>query len=145
MIYTPLTNKAMKIAYKAHHGQTDCSGVPYIFHPFHVAEQMTDEISTCVALLHDVVEDTSVTLEELTNDFPKEVTDALCLLTHDPSRDYFEYVRMIKTNPIAAAVKRADLDHNADQTRLADCADVPAKRITWWQQKYDKARKILEE
>ena len=61
MIYTPLTIKAMKLAYKAHEGQYDQSGVPYIFHPVHVAEQMDDEITTCIALLHDVLEDTSVT------------------------------------------------------------------------------------
>ena len=54
MIYTALTKKAMKVAYEAHHGQTDRSGTPYIFHPFHVAEQMDDELSVCAALLHDV-------------------------------------------------------------------------------------------
>lgn len=57
MIYTPLTNKALRLAYAAHHGQTDNSGQPYIFHPYHLAEQMTDEVSVCVALLHDVAED----------------------------------------------------------------------------------------
>ena len=65
MIYTPLTVKAARIAYDAHHGQYDVCGMPYIFHPFTVAESMTDEYSTCVALLHDVVEDTDVTLEDL--------------------------------------------------------------------------------
>lgn len=144
MIYTPLTNKAMKIAYEAHHGQADHSGVPYIFHPFHVAEQMTDEMTACTALLHDVVEDTNVTIEELESEFPKEVTDALRLLTHDISEDYFEYVRRIKANPIAVAVKLADIEHNADHTRLIGCTDVSPEQIEWWRQKYDKARKILE-
>ena len=51
MIYTPLTNKAMIIAYNAHHGQTDYNGIPYIYHPLHLAEQMDDEISCCAALL----------------------------------------------------------------------------------------------
>ena len=60
MIYTALTKKAMKVAYEAHHGQTDRSGTPYIFHPFHVAEQMDDELSVCTALLHDVIEDTEI-------------------------------------------------------------------------------------
>lgn len=60
MIYTELTNKALTIAYRAHHGQLDKSGIPYIFHPVHLAEQMKDEISVCVALLHDVLEDTDV-------------------------------------------------------------------------------------
>ena len=53
MIYTHLTNEAMKLAYKAHHGQVDKGGIPYIFHPYHLAEQMPDEYTTCVALLHD--------------------------------------------------------------------------------------------
>ena len=66
MIYTPQTNKAMTIAYNAHHGQLDKSGVPYIFHPFHVAEQMTTEATTVTALLHDVVEDTKYTLDDIT-------------------------------------------------------------------------------
>ena len=65
MIYTEWTKKAMKLAYKAHHGQVDKGGMPYVFHPFHLAEQMDDEISTVAALLHDVVEDTDWTLEAL--------------------------------------------------------------------------------
>ena len=65
MIYTELTIRAMNLAYNAHHGQFDKGGVPYIFHPIHLAEQMDNEISTCVALLHDTVEDTAVTLEQL--------------------------------------------------------------------------------
>lgn len=79
MIYTPLTNKALRLAYTAHHGQVDKSGVPYIFHPYHLAEQMTDEITTCVALLHDVVEDTDITFEELAQEFPPAVIEALRL------------------------------------------------------------------
>ena len=67
MIYTHLTNQAMKLAYEAHHGQVDKGGIPYVFHPFHLAEQMTDETTTVVALLHDIVEDTNYTLEDLAN------------------------------------------------------------------------------
>ena len=73
MIYTSLTNRALRLAYNAHQGQVDKSGQPYIFHPYHLAEQMTDEISVCVALLHDVLEDTDVSLEELEALFPPEV------------------------------------------------------------------------
>ena len=65
MIYTDETKKAMRIAYDSHKDQVDISGIPYIFHPIHLAEQMTDEVATCVALLHDVVEDTPMTFEEL--------------------------------------------------------------------------------
>ena len=83
MIYTALTKKAMKISFEAHKDQVDKCGIPYVYHPFHIAEQMTDEITTCVALLHDVIEDTNTTIDDLRNDgFPDEVLEALELLTH---------------------------------------------------------------
>lgn len=118
MLYTALTVRAMRVAYAAHHGQVDKSGVPYVFHPYHLAESMPDEASVCVALLHDVVEDTHVAIEDLERDFPREVTDAVRLLTHAPGVDYFDYVRAIRTNPLAVRVKLADIAHNADQSRL---------------------------
>ncbi|MDE5853707.1 MAG: HD domain-containing protein [Ruminococcus sp.] len=145
MIYTALTNKAMKMAYNAHHGQTDCNGVPYIFHPYHLAEQMNDEITTCVALLHDVVEDTNITIEQLEKVFPKEITEALKLLTHDDNTDYFEYIRAIKRNPVAKMVKMADLLHNSDQSRITDEKAVSAEKLEYWNKKYTKARQILSE
>lgn len=144
MIYTPLTNKALRLAYAAHHGQTDKSGQPYIFHPYHLAEQMDDEVGTCVALLHDVVEDTATTFAELEQEFPKEVTDALRLLTHEKGTDYFDYVRAIKQNPVAVKVKLADLAHNSDETRFAGCGNVPAEQFARRREKYAKARAILE-
>ena len=142
MIYTPLTKKAMQIAYRAHHGQLDYNGVPYIFHPIHLAESMDDEYSCCVALLHDTVEDTDVTLEDLKAVFPAEVTDAVALMTHDDSTDYFDYVRAIKENPIARKVKLADLAHNSDQSRCIG-SDLTEERKAKWLEKYTKARNIL--
>ena len=144
MIYTELTNKAMKIAYASHHGQVDYNGIPYIFHPIHLAEGMDDEISCCAALLHDVVEDTAVTMEELAKEFPPEVIDVLKLLTHDDHVDYFDYVRAIKTNPIAVKVKLADLAHNSDQNRCVG-SDLTPERLAHWKQKYQKAVAILME
>lgn len=145
MIYTALTNKAMQIAYNAHHGQFDCNGVPYIFHPYHLAEQMCSEITVCAALLHDVVEDTDITIEQLENIFPKEVTEALKLLTHDDNTDYFEYIRAIKSNPVARAVKMADLLHNSNQSRIVDKKAVSAEKLEHWNKKYTKAIQILNE
>lgn len=142
MVYTPLTKRAMAIAYQAHHGQVDTSGVPYIFHPLHLAEQMQDEISCCVALLHDTVEDTDVTLEALAAEFPEPVVEAVALLTHEPGTDYFDYVRNIKANPIAMKVKLADLAHNSDESRFAGVA-VPKEKIGWYRQKYSRAKAIL--
>lgn len=144
MIYTPLTLKAMRLAYAAHHGQVDKSGVPYIFHPAHLAESMDDEYSCCVALLHDTVEDTYVTIEDIRREFPKEVADAVALMTHDDSVDYFDYVRAIAKNPIAKKVKLADLAHNSDQGRMAGSA-ANTEKMAKLREKYRKARQILED
>ena len=142
MIYTLMTKKAMRLAYDAHHGQFDKSGIPYILHPVHLAEQMEDEISCCVALLHDTVEDTDVTLEDLAREFPKEVVEAVALLTHQKGTDYFDYVRAIGTNPVATRVKLADLAHNGDQSRCVG-SDISPERMAAWREKYAKAKAIL--
>ena len=144
MIYTSLTRKAMKIAYQAHHGQFDKAGIPYIFHPLHLAESMDDEFSCCVALLHDTVEDTYVTMEDLMAVFPPEVTDAVALLTHDDDTPYFDYVRAIKNNPIARKVKLADLAHNSDKTRCAG-SGIPEEKLKQLRTKYESAVLILTE
>ena len=142
MIYTNLTYKAMHLAYNAHHGQLDKSGAPYIFHPIHLAEQMDDELSCCAALLHDVVEDTDITLEDLRKDFPEEVVEAVRLLTHDPSVPDVEYLTAIKTNPIALKVKLADNAHNSDQSRCCGI-EVSEEKKARWRVKYAHARAIL--
>ncbi len=142
MIYTELTKKAMRIAYDAHAGQTDKCGVPYIFHPIHLAEQMTSEKSCCAALLHDVMEDTDITAEQLREmGIPIDVMFALQLLTHAPDVEYMDYVRAIKQNAIAREVKLADLAHNSDLSRMDRVSEVDIKRC----RKYAQARAILEE
>ena len=109
MIYTDKTKKAMKLCFEAHKNQVDKSGMPYVFHPFHVAEQMTDEATTIVALLHDVVEDTDYTLEDLAAEgFGKDILEAVALMTHEDDVPYLDYVAKLKDNPIARAVKLAD-------------------------------------
>jgi (p)ppGpp synthase/HD superfamily hydrolase len=142
MIYTPLTKLAMQIAYNAHHGQQDKGGMPYIFHPYHLAEEMPDEYTTCAALLHDVVEDTLVTLDELAELFPLEVVQAVALLTHHKGTDYLEYVSAIKENPIARTVKLADLRHNSDISRLELCIENKSE-IRRFEEKYSKALALL--
>lgn len=144
MIYTPLTARAMQIAYAAHHGQVDKAGMPYIFHPMHLAEAMEDEISCCTALLHDTVEDTEITFADLEKDFPEAVLDALRLLTHAEGMDYFDYVRAIKANPVAVKVKLADIAHNSDQTRLTGC-EMSEETRAYFRSKYAKAKAILLE
>lgn len=84
MIYTDLTKKALKLCFEAHKEQVDKSGMPYVFLPFHLAEQMKDEATTVVALLHDVVEDTATSFEDLEKQgFSDEIINALKLLTHE--------------------------------------------------------------
>ena len=141
MIYTDMTKKALKLAFEAHKDQIDKSGLPYVFHPFHVAEQMNTEETVTVALLHDVVEDTDYSMQDLISmEFPQSVTDALSLLTHDKSVPYLEYAARIKGNPIARAVKLADLKHNSDLSRLDAVDDAALERI----EKYRKAVALLE-
>lgn len=144
MIYTELTKKALTLAYRAHHGQLDQSNIPYIFHPYHLAEQMDDEISVCVALLHDVAEDTSISLEELQKNFPKEVIEALRLLTHEAGTDYFSYIQKIKEHPVARKVKLADLAHNCDESRLIGCTAEAKQKAEERCKKYAKAKAMLK-
>ncbi|MCD8147536.1 MAG: GTP pyrophosphokinase [Clostridiales bacterium] len=142
MIYTPLTKKALLLAWDAHLGQWDRGGLPYIFHPCHLAEQMEDELTCTAALLHDVAEDTGWTLETLEMEgFPAPVLEALALLTHDPAVPYLDYVRALSANPIARAVKEADLRHNSDLTRLEVVTEKDLQRV----EKYQKALALLEE
>ena len=137
-----MTILAMKIAYNAHLGQLDYNDVPYIFHPYHLAEQMDDEISCTVALLHDVVEDTSLTFADLELIFPKQVVEIVMLLTHDEKVDYFDYIQKIKTNAIATKVKLADIEHNSNEDRSIG-SNLTQEQLLYWKEKYAKAKEML--
>ena len=142
MIYTNLTKKAMKIAFNAHKEQVDKNGMPYIYHPVHLAEQMDSEETICVALLHDVVEDTDITFENLKEyGFSEKIINALQLMTHEDAVPYMEYVKKIKTNEIAKKVKLADLNHNSDLSRL----DIIDEKALCRVEKYEKAIELLTE
>lgn len=142
MIYTSKTKAALKLCFEAHKNQTDKSGIPYVFHPFHLAEQMNDEKTTIAALLHDVVEDTDYTIDDLERvGFSPDVLEALKLLTHTDGMPYMEYVAKIKENPIAKAVKLADLEHNSDLSRLDIVDEEALKR----KEKYGQAIRLLNE
>ena len=141
MIYTPMTKIALKLCFEAHKDQIDKSGMPYVFHPFHLAEQMADENTTIVALLHDVIEDTEYTLDDLRKfGFAEDVLSAISLMTHSDDVPYMEYVMKIKTNPIAKAVKLADLKHNSDMSRLDQITQTDEERA----KKYKQAIELLE-
>ena len=140
MIYTKMTEKALNICFEAHKEQKDKSDLPYVFHPFHLAEQMETEETIIVALLHDVMEDTPITADDLRKEgFSEAIIEALLLLSHDKDAVYLDYVKKIKSNPIAKAVKLADLRHNSDLTRLHKVDDKAIERV----EKYKEAMDIL--
>lgn len=140
MYYSELVKKAALISYQAHLKDVDKSGYPYFMHPMTLAVQFNDEITVCVALLHDVIEDhgDKYSLSYLEKEgFPKEVIDTLRLLTHQEGVEYLEYIKAIKNNDIARRVKLADLRHNSDLSRCQDF--IPYKYDL-----YQEAIKILE-
>jgi (p)ppGpp synthase/HD superfamily hydrolase len=134
-----MINKALNIAYKAHHGQKDKGNVPYIFHPYHIAEKFNNETDICVAILHDVLEDTFVSKEELEGYFPKEVIEPLVLLTRSTHDTYFEYIKNICSNPIAQKVKIEDIKHNLVFERIQN-----KTRNEKLEKRYLKALEILK-
>lgn len=142
MIYTEMTKKAMRISYEAHKGQYDKGGVPYVFHPFHIAEQFNDEKHICVALLHDVVEDTDVKLETLIAEgFDEDIIEAIKCITKPKDMNYMDYIDIVKTNALASRVKLADLEHNS----LIDRLDFQDEKTLSRLEKYKKSRDILEQ
>ena len=141
MINTKLTRLASKMSYEAHKNQFDKAGVPYIFHPIHIAEQMDSEESCVVALLHDVIEDSDITLEILSKYFDDDIIAALRVLTKKENDDYVMYIKRVKTNKLATKVKIKDLEHNRDLTRLDEVTDKDRKRSM----KYWEAIRYLED
>jgi (p)ppGpp synthase/HD superfamily hydrolase len=122
--------RALQIAVKSHAGVKDRSGVPYIFHPIRVMLRCRNEDAKIVALLHDVVEDTDVTFEQVAAEgFSESVMAALRLVTHAPEDSYEDYVEKIAANPIAVEVKLADLEDNSDIRRLQKFDEKTAQRF----------------
>ncbi len=135
--------KAMLIAMRAHDGQKDKAGMDYINHPLYLALQMSTEDETIVALLHDVIEDSNYTIDDLrAAGFNNKIIEALSLLTHDTKlnySDYMDYIKGISNNSIATKVKIADLKHNVDISRLEVITDKDIKRT----EKYKNAITML--
>lgn len=141
MLYTEKIKKALEIAFDAHKDQVDKAGLPYIYHPFYLATQMETVDSIIVALLHDVVEDSHYTFEEIENyGFSPSIISALRLLTHEDSEDYIAYIHRVKENELARIVKLADLKHNSDESRLSHMDDKVRERLN----RYVESIKILE-
>lgn len=122
--------KAILIATKAHMGQVDKAGKSYILHPLRVMQKVASIDAKIVAILHDVVEDTEITLEDLRKEgFSREILEALGLLTHIKGVPYMDYVVEVKKNSLAREVKIADLYDNLDLDRLSVLTEKDLKRI----------------
>lgn len=143
-VYTEESKKALKFILEAHKGQTDKSGMPYFLHPIMVATEMSDGESATVALLHDVIEDTEYTAQDLLDmGFSQSVVDCVVLLTHQSGVSYSDYILQIKQNPIARKVKLADLKHNMDNARFD--GEVPEYFLKKTEQCYKPAYETLSE
>ena len=130
-----LYQQTLAIAKDAHKGQVDKAGVDYIQHPLFVASLVEGELAKTVALLHDVVEDSDWTLEDLRKEgLPEEVVQAVGILTKKRNENYEEYILRVKQNPLARQVKLADLKHNSDLSRLANVTEIDRKRAEKYRQ-----------
>ena len=111
---------AIQVARRAHEGQLDKSGRPYLGHPLRVMGALRDEHERMAAVLHDVVEDTTVTLDDLTEaGCPPPVLAAIAAISKQPGEDQESYLARVASNPIALAVKLADIEDNMSPDRMA--------------------------
>jgi len=132
--------KAISIAAQAHEGQLDKAGAPYILHPLRVMLKMTTEDEMIVAVLHDVIEDSDLTIERLRQEgFDGEVLAALECLTKRGGEEYWEYIARVRMNPLAIKVKIADLEDNLEVARLNEVTTADEERI----EKYRQALQML--
>lgn len=133
-------DRAIELAKQHHEGQTDKAGKPYIEHPLRVMNQVESEEEKIVAVLHDIVEDTDISLDDLRSEgFSEEVVSAVECLTKQDGENYDSYIERISFNPLAVKIKLADLEDNSDLTRLPEVTDKDLERI----EKYDKALEKL--
>ena len=134
------SEKAYEIDKKAHLGQIDKAGEDYIKHPEKVASFVNSDEEKAVAYLHDVIEDTELTLEDLREyGFSEEVLEAVDVITKKKGQDYQTYLNSVKENKLARVVKLADLRHNSDLTRLINITEKDIER----KEKYQKAIDFL--
>ena len=135
-----LLERAIEIALRAHAGQKGKDGSPYILHPLRVMTRMGSDEERMAAVLHDVVEDSEVTIEDLRKaGFSEEVLTTVKMLTHEDGVSYEDYVQRLKPHPMARRIKLADLEDNSDIRRLSGIEERDIERL----RKYHRAWQIL--
>ena len=126
-----LLEKAIIIASKAHNGQKDKAGCEYILHPLRLMLQMKTQDEKIIAIVHDAIEDSDYTIQDLRHEgFGEEILNPLELLTRNNKNvAYEDYIKKIKTNPVATKIKIADLEDNMDLTRIKDLKEKDLSRL----------------
>ena len=142
MAYSTDIEAAKSLATKAHEGQTDKAGLPYITHPERVASRLSTPEAQVVGWLHDTVEDTPLTLSDISKKFGPETAAAVDAISRRDGEKWSDYIDRVAANPMARQVKIIDLVDNSNLTRIPHVTLKDVKR----QAKYNKAlKKLMEE
>ncbi|WP_434387685.1 GTP pyrophosphokinase [Melittangium boletus] len=137
----PTLEDALALALEAHRGQRDKAGQVYLLHPLRVMLRLETETERMVALLHDVVEDSAFTLEDLrARGYPAPVLEALALLTRREGESYEAFIQRLRPHPLARRVKLADLEDNMDVRRLPAVTDKDAARLARYRAAWQSLR-----
>ncbi len=143
--YESLLQRAIAIAAKAHEGQVDKAGKPYLDHPLFVMENVNSLEQKIVAVLHDAVEDSELTLEQLRSEgFPEVLVSAIAAITKIEGEAYATYLDRVIANPIALRVKIADVTHNLDLRRIANPTEADFQRIAKYKKVLSQLRAALK-
>ena len=135
-----MLERAILCAVRWHAGQVDWSGMPCILHPLRVMLRMTDETAMTAAVLHDVVENCGVSLDDLRAEgFPEEVVGAVDAITRRADEGYEDYVRRAAAHPIARRIKVADLRDNLERSLRQPAMPENDARV----RKYQRALEIV--
>lgn len=138
-----LLARAIEIAASAHATQVDKGGAPYILHPLRMMMKQTTEAAMIAAVLHDVVEDTSWTLEKLRAEgFPEEVLEAVANLTKRAGEEYADFITRAGTNPISRSVKLADLEDNMDLKRIPEPVQKDFDRLAKYRRSWETLKAL---
>lgn len=143
--YESLLQRAIAIAAKAHQGQVDKAGNPYLTHPLFVMENVNSIQEKIVAVLHDAVEDSELTFDELRSEgFPEVLVLAIGAITKIEGEAYVAYLERVMANPIALQVKIADVTHNLDIRRISNPTEADFQRIAKYKKVLSQLRAALK-
>lgn len=140
-----MLDKAIRIAAKAHEGQMDKAGQPYILHPLRVMFMRRNETERICAVLHDVIEDSDITIEYLRKEgFSEEVLSVLDALTKRENENYDDFIGRVIANKTACKVKLADLSDNMDLSRISNPTQEDYQRVEKYRKAADRILKVID-